>query len=496
MKKIVLLLVMLFSVTSVFADDFSDASVKFCRGHYAEAKELLERCLRQTQYKSIYDDIRIHIETCNTRIAEQRTNAAQAAKKRAEKLRQKEANKYYYISVIAPENIRDYAKSMASEVLLKNGINECQKLEDAWMVVTVSLNIHSHEPINGFYAAEGEGFVSVGYADETKSSGFRAVGASSQSPAGQVDAERLVRNKLNHRLAHQLDNIINGRPTTEKIPEQIIALKLTQPKTMNLAASHLCNVMNSYIAKKEGVKLTSALDSKRNAARDENAITSSIYIERDERASVRELKGYNQIIFLDIEECDGCLVFNASLEDVNGVVITNAALDGSTLGITKENFNKAGQQELVAKILAAMLGFGAYKIGDVAYIDKYGREVRFASVDGAHGSLFMDADKCGRYPVYFKQFGSDCIKQTLAKAIYNNDQSDKSYEKEGWRLPSVKELKDLKKYKQFRLSNVYWTSEPAGKNRHKVVDFRGENPMDDIYNDKKEYVNIVAIREF
>ncbi len=489
MKKIVLLLVMLFSVTSVFADDFSDASVKFCRGHYAEAKELLERCLRQTQYKSIYDDIRIHIETCNTRIAEQRTNAAQAAKKRAEKLRQKEANKYYYISVIAPENIRDYAKSMASEVLLKNGINECQILEDAWMVVTVSLNIHSHEPINGFYATEGEGFVSVGYADETKSSGFRAVDALSQSPAGQVEAERLVRNKLNHKLAHKLDNLINGRPETERLPEQIIALDLIKPETMELTTSHLCNVMNSYISKKEGVKLTSALNVKQNEARDRQARIASIYLERDERPAARELKGYSQTILIEIEESGGYLIFNASLQEINGIVITSVALDGSKFGITKESFKKVANQEMVAKMLVAWLGFGAYEVGDVAYIDDRGREVRFASVNGMNGTLFLNPTKYDEYPIAIDWNGTQQTQYTLAGSI-GVDQ------KEGWRLPSVRELKCLGECNQFRLNSVYWTSEPAEKRCYKVVDFRYSTPVESVYKEKRQRANIVAIREF
>ena len=489
MKKIVLLLVMLFSVTSVFADDFSDASVKFCRGHYAEAKELLERCLRQTQYKSIYDDIRIHIETCNTRIAEQRTNAAQAAKKRAEKLRQKEANKYCYISVVAPENIREYVKSMASEVLVKNKISECQKLEDAWTVVIVSLNIHSHEPINGFYAAEGEGFVSVGYADETKSSGFRAVDALSQSPAGQAEAERLLRNKLNHKLAHKLDNLINGRPETERLPEQIIALDLIKPETMEVTTSHLCNVMNSYISKKEGVKLTSALNVKQNEARDRQARIASTYLERDERPAARELKGYSQTILIEIEESGGYLIFNASLQEINGIVITSVALDGSKFGITKESFKKVANQEMVAKMLVAWLGFGAYEVGDVAYIDDRGREVRFASVNGMHGTLFLNPTKYDEYPIAIDWNGTQQTQYTLAGSI-GVDQ------KEGWRLPSVRELKCLGECNQFRLNSVYWTSEPAEKRCYKVVDFRYSTPVESVYKEKRQRANIVAIREF
>lgn len=487
MKKIVLLLVMLFSVTSLFADDFSDASVEFCRGHYAEAKALLERCLKQTEYKSIYSDIKIHIETCNTRIAEQRANTVQAAKKRAEKLRQNEKNKYYYISVIAPENISNHTKAMASEVLNKAGVSECQKLEDAWMVVTVSVSIYQHETIHGFYAAEGEGFVSVGYADKTKSSGFRTVEALSQTPVGQADAERLVRNKLNYRLSHKLDNLINGRPETEKVPEQIIALKLITPNIKGITASHLCNVMNSYISNKEGVKLTSILDMKLNQARDEDAATLSIYGERDGRAPVRELKGYNQIIYIEITESNSYLIFNASLQDTKGLVITSATLDGSTFGITTTNFNTTNQ-ELVAKMLVARLGLGGYKMGDVAYIDNRGREVRFASVDGMHGTLFIDPAKYNLYPACRVWNGVSPRQYTLASVIGVDS-------KEGWRLPSVRELEGLNENKQFRLTSVYWTSEQVGKKSYKVVDFRQGPPKEGVYKER-QCANIVAIREF
>ncbi len=493
MKKIVLTICLLFAfVQYALADGkqtFTQAHIFLSQGKFSQAKTNFTLCLNDPEYATVKDNITGWISQCDFAIQEQKRNAQIAAERRKRKLAEKKNNQYCYISVVAPENIREYVKSMASEVLVKNKISECQKLEDAWTVVIVSLNIHSHEPINGFYAAEGEGFVSVGYADETKSSGFRAVDALSQSPAGQAEAERLVRNKLNHKLAHKLDNLINGRPETERLLEQIIALDLIKPETMELTTSHLCNVMNSYISKKEGVKLTSALNVKQNEARDRQARIASTYLERDERPAARELKGYSQTILIEIEESGGYLIFNASLQEINGIVITSVALDGSKFGITKESFKKVANQEMVAKMLVAWLGFGAYEVGDVAYIDDRGREVRFASVNGMHGTLFLNPTKYDEYPIAIDWNGTQQTQYTLAGSI-GVDQ------KEGWRLPSVRELKCLGECKQFRLNSVYWTSEPAEKRCYKVVDFRYSTPVESVYKEKRQRANIVAIREF
>lgn len=486
MKKVILLVWLLcLSVSIAFADGvdaFSKAAINFNNGNYAEAIKLFEQCLNSPQYALVKDNIRNHIEVCKIRIEEQRRNVEQYNRDRAKREEEKKKNGYFYIEVIAQSaDISNSVLSTLSEIVRRNNKPLCQKMEDAWTVITVFTIIKENSSNDGFFVAEGEGMVNLGNADKTEFMGQWSVDGEAVSPVSQNDAERLMRNQLNFKLANALDNLINNRPQSieNNNPKQTITVKFQKIEKYDI--SFLREALYGYISKTPGVRLSTAIDEERNQERDNIAITEAKYVKRDERKSVRALDGFNQVLYISVQEADGFLTFAATIEEhASGIILTTTTFDGSTFGINSENIKTAKKQELVAKMLAVGLGFHRWEVGE----DIDGLKLAF--VDGLHGKLIYVAEG-GRNMKNTKYLNAPSNMTTSSNNV-------EEYHADRFRFPTIDELTDITRNEvrqKTGLSGVYWTSDFSSSKHRLAFDVSSKVEIA-----KPKVAKLLYIREF
>ncbi len=454
MKKLVLTISLLCAfVQYAFAGGlttYHQARVLFSQGEFLQAKRIFASCLEDPELVAVKNTISNWINDCDLAMQEQNRNAQIAAENRKKKNSERKNNQYVNISVNAKESSELYNStiSVMSEVIRQNERRICPNIDDALTVVTVSLDIKHEEITNGFYKVKGSGTVLLGSAISVNDfAGQWTVDCEATSAVDADDAERLLLNKLNHKLAHALDNLLNGKPQESGyyIPAQTIAVYIDNE--INL--SSLRGFINGYILKTSDLTLSNALDERSNNAYDTIAKLQSENVKMESRASVHELEGFSQVLSISVIEDDNSITFIGEVSELTGRVLSTITINGVDFGIT--DFS-AKNQELVAKILAVGLGFKSWEIGESM------GEYKLAAFDGLHGLLLKMTNEY--IPI---------------KAL--SDQTLKSRPQDGCRLPYAEELLKLASLEseqklKLNLVNIYWTASIDTNNKSIAVDFR------------------------
>lgn len=486
MRKIVLVIGLLCTfVQYAIADGyqtFHQAQVLFSQGKFSQAKTNFTICLNDPAFADVKSNVNIWINKCESAIQEQNRNAQIAAERHKRKLTERKNNQYVYISVNASETGEIYSSTVSamSEVMRLNGRRFCPNIDDALTIVTVSLDIKNGETANGFYKAEGNGVVRLGSAiDANDFVGQWSVDCEATSAVDANDANRLLLNKLNHKLGYALDNLLNGRPQESGyyIPEQSISVYFAsgseKPEFLNES-------INGYIAKTPGVTLSTALDKTRNEERDEIAQIQAQYVKMESRAPVHELEGFSQILRISVKKGtkgpNDYYTFVGELSELaTGKSLTTVTIDGADFGIADLT---AKNQELAAKLLAVGLGFKEWVIGED--IGDY----KLASFNGMHG-LLLHIDNPN---LSAKEDIIDLSKNSQS-VVYLDSR---------WRYPHTNELLDMRKYKrELGLATKFWSADSPANKMSEVVDFSySAEDTPTIYKDRKYAAATLLVKEF
>lgn len=450
---------------------FIQAQMLFSQGKFAQAKTGFTKCLTDPEFADVQGNIQTWIGKCDAAIQQQNRNA-QVSAERQKKLTERRNNQFVYISVNATETGTTYASTVSamSEVMRLNGRSFCPNIDDASTIVSVTLDIKTERIANGFYRAYGSGVVSVGNVmDANDYVGQWSVACEATSAVNEGDAERLMLNKLNHKLGYALDNLLNGRPQESGyyIPEQSIAVDFANDGE---DPEYLREYINGYISKTPGITLSTALDETRNAERDKIYKIQAQYVKTESRAPIHELEGFSQILRISVktDEDSGFYTFVGELSELaTGKSLTTVTIDGADFGIKKLTTKN---QELAAKLLAVGLGFKEWEIGED--IGGY----KLASANGMHG-LILRVEDSGYLPM---SHATSCVR-------------------DGWRFPHAEELLDMfEDKKTLGLTNAYWTADISEGGKYKVVDF--SSPSKDsaikLYKSNKVAAAVILVKEF
>lgn len=451
MKRVALVLCSLciFVQYSIAEDSvFQEARTLYIQGKYSQAKNKFLVCLNSPECADVKDNISVWITNCDAEIKEQTQHAAE---RRRKKLEERKNNQYVHITVHGTESeeIRNRITSAMVNVL-QNGPHKrtvCDKLDDALEVLTISIDVKPRTADNGFYKVASTATIRWGSALEGAFTGQWTVDSEATSVVGQDDAIRLLINKTNHKLAHALDNLLNGKPQESGyyIPAQTIAVYIDNEEVV----PSLRGYINGHILKIPGLTLSNALDERSNNAYDKIARLQSRNVKMESRASVHELEGFSQVLRISVIKDDNSITFIGEVAEFTGRVLSTITINGVDYGIT--DFS-AKNQELVAKILAVGLGFKSWEIGESI------GEYKLAAIDGLHGLLLKITDE---------YLSMNAIK----------DQNLPSRPQDGCRLPYAEELLKLASLEieqklKLNLVNIYWTASIDTNNKSIAVDFR------------------------
>lgn len=483
MKKIALIICSLCAFLQYAVADgyqlFHDAQVLFSQGKYSQAKTKFELCLRDPMFANVKDNINYWINKSESAIQEYNKNAKIAADRQKKKLAERKSNQYVYISVNAAESGTAYSRTVSamSEVMRKNGRQFCPNIDDALTVVTVSLDIKDCEARNGFYKATGYGVLRLGSAiDANEFVGQWSVDCEATSALNADDAQRLLLNKLNHKLGYALDNLLNGRSqeSGHYIPEQSISIYFAKNNVVEEDdLSFLRKSLGNYISKAPGVTLSTALDETMNEDLDEIAKIQAEYVKMESRAPIHELEGFSQVLRISVQQDGDFYTFAGELTELaTGKSLTTVTIDGADFNIKDIS---AKNQEFVAKVFAVGLGFKSWSIGED--IGGY----KLASYDGIHGLVLR---------VVESDFTGKCSVEELS-----DRDDDPKIITDGWRFPNADELLEMVAHKRvLGLKTAYWTGEEVDKRVFKVVDFK-ENAVK-TYKYNKMVAAVVLVKEF
>ena len=478
MKRLFVLFIGLFALALSASADGDDGGSKMQKAHtafqnsdYSKAKSYYQECLSYPRFAKHKRIIEGHIRTCDERIAEQRQNAIAAEKRRQAKFAKIKRDSLVYISVNVAESghLYERVRSAMSEVLRQNKRSFCRDLDDALTIVTVLFDIKPKSSDNGFYKMVGSGTVILGNVLEEKEEvGQWTIDCEATSVVDMDDAERLLMNKLNHKLGYALDNLLTGRPQEKGyyIPEQTISVMINSC-IQKWDESYFRGCIEGHISKCPGVTLSTVLNENSNAAWDKAAKISANYVKNESRVPIHEFEGFSQMLLVDIK-CDSLrnYTFVGQLSDYVGTSLTTVTINGADFGIADLS---AKNQELAAKLLAVGLGFKEWIIGE----DVGG--YKLASVNGMHGLILCVIEESNaRY-----------------KEAYNGSGHllDAS-----WRMPVTEELLDLYNNKKvLGLTNAYWATTISANGKHEVVDFR--LPKENAKQQYK-YAEVILVKEF
>lgn len=472
MKRVLTILFFLFMPLQLVLaggyESFHEALTLFGQSKYSQAKTIFEACLLDPVFEEVKNNINTWIVKCDAGIQEQRLNAQAAEKRRQEKNAQRKENKFVYISVNGAESGEIYSstESAMSEVMRLNGRRFCPNIDDALTLVTVTLNIKTLEPNNGFYKAVGNGVVRLGSAiDEKEFVGQWSVDCEATSVTDADDAKRLLRNKINYKLSYALDNLLNGRPqgTDYYIPEQSISLYF--PKNNIIPEENLAILKESlkgYITETPGITLTTALDQEINEDRDAISKMTSQYVKMESRAPIHELEGFEQILRISIKNNDEYVVITGEISELSsGISLSTVIVDGTDFDIRYKDTISVKDQKLIAKIMAVGLGYKNWVIGED--IGGY----KLVSFNGINGLLVreysdkrtIDIPDPKRVKVNNIYPPIELIRDKLKK---NEQMSDK--EAKRWRIPTLDELGIMHGLRnKISLDGIYWSRTPGNK---------------------------------
>ena len=375
MKRLLIILsTFLLSLQIAFVDgyqSFHEAVTLYSQNKFERAKQLFLHCQASGEFDSV--NISIWISRCDAGIKDQRQRAQAAERERLAELAQRKQNAFVYISVNGTESgdLFNSTESALSEVMRLNHRSFCLLPEDALTIVTARVNMKPVSSSNGFYKATGEGFIRLGSAiDENEFVGQWTVDSEATSAVSMDDAERLLRNKLNHKLGYALDNLLNGRPQSPEyyIPEQSISIFIS--KSSDVEEENLIimrDALNGYIARTPGITVSDALSKDKMDDFDDILKLQAQYVRREGRAPVHELDGFNLTLRLFVKkEPNNDYTFIGEIVEFTGKSLATVTIHGADLGITDLN---SYNQKLAAKALAVGLGFSNWEIGE--YIGKH-----------------------------------------------------------------------------------------------------------------------------
>lgn len=456
MKRVALVLCSLFIFVQYSIADsvFQEARTLYIQGKYSQAKNKFLVCLNNPEYADVKDNISVWITNCDAEIQEQNINTQLAAERRRKKLEERKNNQYVHITVHGTESeeIRNRITSAMVNVLQNKPHKRtvCDKLDDALEVLTISIDVKPRTADNGFYKVASTATIRWGSALEGVFTGQWTVDSEATSVVGQDDAIRLLINKTNHKLAHALDNLLNGRPQESGyyIPAQTIAVHIDDEEN---TLSSLRGYINGHILKIPGLTLSNALDEKAIKANEVIAQKQAGYVKMESRAPVHELEGFSQILRISkIKDGNSFTFVGEVSEPGTGRVLTTVTINGADIGITTALTAK--EQEIVAKFLAVGLGFKSWEIGESM------GEYKLAAFDGLHGLLLKMTNE-----------------YISIKAL--SEQTPKSRPQDGCRLPYAEELLKLASLEieqklKLNLVNIYWTASIDTNNKSIAVDFR------------------------
>lgn len=475
MKRVALVLCSLcIFVQYTIADSvFQEARTLYIQGKYSQAKNKFLVCLNSPEYADVKDNINVLITNCDAEIQKQNRNAQDAAERRRKKLEERKNNQYVHITVHGTESeeIRNRITSAMVNVLQNEPHKRtvCDKLDDALEVLTISINVKPRTADNGFCKVASTATIRWGSALEGAFTGQWTVDSEATSVVGQDDAIRLLINKTNHKLAHALDNLLNGKPQESGyyIPAQTIAVHIENEE----AVPSLRGYINGHILKIPGLTLSNALDEKAIKAHEVIAQKQAEHVKMESRALVHELEGFSQTLRISKIDDGNSFTFIGEVSEHSGRVLTTVTINGADIGITTTTALTAKEQEIVAKFLAVGLGFKSWEIGESI------GEYKLAAFDGLHGLLLKITDK---------YLPMDAIKREKL-SIRPQD---------GCRYPYTDELEQLSSYKgKLNLRNIYWTANIDSNNKRIAVDFRESGAIRRSLKNK-ESAYVLYIKEF
>lgn len=481
MKRVALVLCSLciFVQYSIADSVFQEARILYIQGKYSQAKNKFLVCLNNPEYADVKDNISVWITNCDAEIQEQNINTLLAAERRRKKLEERKNNQYVHITVHGTESeeIRNRITSAMVNVL-QNGPHKrtvCDKLDDALEVLTISIDVKPRTADNGFYKVVSTATIRWGSALEGVFTGQWTIDSEATSVVGQDDAIRLLINKTNHKLAHALDNLLNGKPQESGyyIPAQTIAVYIDDEEK---ALSSLRGYINGHILKIPGLTLSNSLDEKAIKAYEEIAQKQAGYVEMESRAPVHELKGFSQILRISKIDDGNSFIFIGEVSEHDGRVLTTVTINGADIGITTALTAK--EQEIVAKFLAVGLGFKEWVLGED--IGDY----KLASFNGMHG-LLLHIDNPN---LSAKEDIIDLSKNSQS-VVYLDSR---------WRYPHTNELLDMRKYKrELGLATKFWSADSPANKMSEVVDFSySAEDTPTIYKDRKYAAATLLVKEF